>query len=69
MASILNVVPATYYTYERGNATPRKGRLKLLSDFLGINYEELIEELSRWREFVAQSRRESALKKVQTKKS
>ena len=68
MAAIFDTTPASYYMYERGEAFPSRKKLKLLSDFFGIDYEKLVEEFSEWKRYLTQKRREEALEKVKAKK-
>jgi transcriptional regulator with XRE-family HTH domain len=67
MAAILDTTPATYSIYERGEAFPSKKKLKLLADFLELDYEKLAEEFAKWKCYLTQKRREEALKKVKAK--
>jgi transcriptional regulator with XRE-family HTH domain len=68
MAAILDTTLSAYSMYERGDAFPSKKKLKLLADFLELDYEKLVEEFAEWRRYLTQKRREEALKKVRAKR-
>jgi len=64
MAAVMDTTPATYGMYARGEAFPSKKKVKLIAEFLGEPYEELLAKVSEYRDFLKMKLREEALKKI-----
>ena len=64
MAAVMEITYQTYNVYVNGASSPGKKKLKLVADFFGLDYEELVNRVEEYKRQVIREYKLKALEKV-----
>ncbi len=68
MAVLMGLSPVSYGNYAAGRAFPRKDKIYQLAENLGLNPEELLSEINRYKEYLREKYRKEALRKIKARR-